>query len=245
MFRSKIWLTIGIACGALAVAFVSLAFYVSHRLRDVKGPLIRALQSQIDGELKVGEAKVVMFPAGLDLKDIQLYAPGEQEPSAKIEVAELRFNLIPLVRKKIEGKLNVVKPEIFLRRPKDGNTNMERIFAPLISGESKERVSAVDQLWWKRLAIDRLRIRDARFLATREGSEDKVELKDIDVSADRIRFDGSRDPAKIKISYSLPQVSKEPMEITTRMRFDEAIQGLRLEDGALLWGETKMDFSGP
>ncbi|HKX13437.1 MAG TPA: hypothetical protein VJP40_09815 [bacterium] len=245
MLRRKIWLVIGIASAVLVIGVGSLAFYLSHRLRDVKGPLIRALQSQIDGELKVGEATVVVFPAGLDLKDIQLYAPGEQEPSATIKVAELRFDLIPLVRKKIQGKLNVIEPEIFLRRTKDGKTNMERIFAPLISGESKERVSAVDQLWWKRLAIDRLRIKDARFLATREGSEDKVELKDIDVAADRIRFDGSREPAKIKISYSLPQVSKEPMKISTQMRFDEAIQGLRLEEGTVLWGETKMNFGGP
>ncbi len=245
MLRRKIWLVIGVASAVLVVGVGSLAFYLSNRLRDVKGPLIRALQSQIDGELKVGEAKVVLFPAGLDLKDIQLYAPGEKEPSAKIKVAELRFDLIPLVRKKIQGKLNVVEPEVFLRRSKDGKTNMERIFAPLITGESKERVSAVDQLWWKRLAIDRLRIQDARFLATREGTEDRVELKDLDVAADHIRFDGSREPAKIKISYSLPQVSKEPMQISTRMHFDEAIQGLRLEEGKLLWGETKMDFGGP
>src|SRR5690606_12049623 len=128
---------------------------------------------------------------------IQLYAPGETEPTAEIEVAELRFNLIPLVRKKIEGKLNVIKPEIFLRRGKDAKTNMEKIFAPLISGESKERVSAVDQLWWKRLAIDRLRIVDAHFLATREGSEERMELKNLDVAADHIRFDGAREPAKI------------------------------------------------
>ena len=244
MFRRKIWLILGVSGVALVVGLVSLSLYVSSRLRDVKGPLIRALQSQIDGELRVGEAKVVVFPAGLDLKDIQLYAPGDSEPSAKIKVAELRFDLIPLVRKKIQGKLNVIEPEVFLRRGKDGQTNMERIFAPLIRGESKDRVSAVDQLWWQRLAIDRLRIQDAHFLATREGSEDRMELKDLDIAADHIRFDGSREPADIKISYSLPQVSKTPMEISSRMRFDETIQGLRLEEGALLWGETKMNFGG-
>lgn len=244
MLRRKIWLILGIAVAVLAVGFVSLSLYLSSRLRDVKGPLIQALQSQIDGELRVGEAKVVLFPVGLDLKDIVLLAPGEQEPSAKIKVAELRFNLVPLVRKKFEGKLNVMEPEVFLRRSKDGKTNIERIFTPVLSGEAKERVSAVDQLWWKRLAIDRLRIRDAHFLATREGTEDRVELKDIDVAADNIRFDGAREPAKIKISYHLPQVSQTPMEISTRMRFDEAIQGLRLEEGAVQWGESKIDFSG-
>lgn len=244
MFRRKIWTILGVTVAVFAVGFGSLAFYMASRLRDVKGPLIQALQSQIDGELRVGEAKVVLFPVGLDLKDILLIAPGETEPTAKIQVAELRFNLIPLVRKKFEGKLNVVEPEVFLRRGKDGKTNIERIFAPVLSGESKERVSAVDQLWWKRLAIDRLRIRDAHFVATREGTADRVELKNIDVAADNIRFDGAREPAKIKVSYHLPQVSQTPMEISTRMRFDDAIQGLKLEEGAVQWGESKIDFSG-
>jgi len=248
MRRNKIALAFVSLAALFVVGLVSVFAYLSYRVRDIKTPLLNFLKSQIAGELRIGDAEVTFMPPGIDLKDIQLYAPGEAQPAATIGDAELRFNLMPLVRKKIEARLTIEKPQILLTRGKDGKTNMERIFAPLISGEAEKKAAAsvnpLDEFWWKKIAVDRLRIEDAQFRATQEGREEVTELKNLSVEADHIRFDGGGKPAKLKIRYQMPQVSDRPMELGTQMAFDEASQGIRLSEGAFTWGDLRLDFGG-
>jgi len=242
-FKKLIYLFLGILAFILVGGFSLLAF-LSYKIRDVKEPLIAAFKSRIDGDVKIGDAKVVMFPTGIDLKDVQLFAPGETTPSASIQNAHLRFNLIPLIQKKIETSVEIQTPEIVLRRGKDGKTNMEKIFAPMIKGESKEDLSKLDKLWWKRLAVEELTIDRAHFIATEEGKPDVTELRDLSIKADHIRFESSNAPANIDIHYALPRVSKAPMELKTQMIFDDSRQSLKLQDGKFLWGSMTLDFGG-
>ncbi|MFO1463454.1 MAG: AsmA-like C-terminal region-containing protein [bacterium] len=244
MRKNRLLLIFLSVAGVLGLGVVAVFAYLSYQIRDIKTPLLSFLQSQIAGELKIADAQVVFFPPGIDLRDTKLYAPGESEPAASIGKAELRFNLIPLVRKKFEGRLTLDQPEIRLHRGKDGKTNMERIFAPLLSGEAKESSNPLDQFWWKRIAIDKLRIREAQFRASQEGKAEVSELKNLSVEADHIRFDQGSRPANLKIRYSMPQVSEEPMELATQLAFDEASQGIALRGGAFRWGKVVLDFGG-
>lgn len=248
MRKNKIAIVFVSLTALFAVGIVSVFAYLSYRIRDIKTPLLAFLKSQIAGELQIGDAEVTFMPPGIDLKDIKLFAPGDAQPSASIGDAELRFNLMPLVRKKIEARLYIDKPEILLTRGKDGKTNMERIFAPLISGEAGKKdqaaVNPLDEFWWKKIAVDRLRIEDAHFRATQEGHAEVTELKNLSVEADHIRFDGGGKPAKLKIRYLMPQVSEQPMELGTQLAFDEAGQGIRLNEGAFTWGDLRLDFGG-
>ncbi len=230
--------------GCLGFALASGLYFLSSKIRDIQGPLIRYLQSQIDGEIQIGEAKAVLIPAGIDLFNVKLFAPGETEPSATIRSAQLRFNLIPLIQKKIETSLHISEPDIQLRRGTDGKTNMEKIFAPLVRGESKQEGSALEGLWWKRLAINRLRIDKANFTSTRAGSPEKTELKGVSIEADHIRFESGGPPAKLAIRYEMPRISREPMELKTSLRFDEARQSLDAKDGVFRWGPHEMSFTG-
>jgi len=244
MLKNKVVLGLVSAAGVFVLAIAGLFAYLSYQIHDIKTPLLNFLKSQIAGDLQIGEADVVFFPPGINLKDTKLYAPGETEPSATIGKAELRFNLIPLVRKKFEGRLMLDQPDILLHRSKDGKTNMEKIFAPLLSGEAKEKSNPLDQLWWKRIAIDKLKIRDAHFRATQDGRPEISELKNLGIEADHIRFDQVDRPAHLKIQYTMPQISDQPMQLETGLVFDEASQGLNFKDGKFSWGKASMDFGG-
>jgi hypothetical protein len=98
MRKNKIILVALITGSLIGIVFFSLLAFVSFQLKDVKTPLITYLKSQIDGDLQIGDAEVVFFPAGINLKDVKLFAPGETVPSATISKAKLRFNLLPLIK---------------------------------------------------------------------------------------------------------------------------------------------------
>lgn len=244
MLKNK-WILSGIAAlAAFGLAFITLLTYLSFQLRDVKVPLINFLKSQIDGDLQIADAEVVFFPTGINLKDVKLYAPGDKTPAASVEKARLRFNLLPLIQKKIETRVTVIEPDIHLERAKDGTTNMERIFAPLMKGEKKQASTPIDQLWWKRLAVSKLIIQKAHFVSSGEPGSPPTELKDVNVEANDIRFESAQVPADIKIGYSLPRISKAPMELKMRVNFDDATQGLKISQGKFTWGPAGMNFGG-
>jgi len=230
--------------GISLIGFIALSSYVYFKIRNIKEPLLATLESRIDGKLQIGSAQAVFFPAGINLEDVQLFAPGEKQAVATVKSAQLRFKLLPLIQRKIETRLTILDPVVHLRTPKRGPSNMERVFAPLISGKGPKKTSALDKLWWKRLAINQLTIENAHFKATQAGSSEETELKNIYIKADDIRFESSRKPAEIQIRYELPQLSKAPLELKTRLRFQEKDQSLQVEEGKFLWGPIKMDMSG-
>ena len=238
-FFRRLLLILAIFAGLLGGALV----FLSYKIQDIKEPLINVLKSQIDGDLQISEAKVVTFPLGIDLRNVKLFAPGETVPSAEVGNAQLRFSLFPLVQKKIEASLKIQSPEIDLHSGKDGVSNMEKIFAPLISGNTKKTTS-LDELWWKQLAINKLKIEDARFSSLQAGEKKPLNIKNINVEADNIRFEPGQDPAHIQLSFELPDISPKPMLLDTRMSIDTAKEVLRLSDGKFSWGETSINLEG-
>jgi hypothetical protein len=244
MFKNKIIIILVSIVGLIALTFASLLAYLSYQVRDVRKPLLTFLKSNIDGDLQIGNASVVVFPTGINLEDVKLFAPGEKVPSATVKKAELRFKLLPLIQKKIETRVTVLDPDIRFNRTKDGKSNMERIFTPLVLGQKTTQVNPVDQFWWKRLTVNKLKIERAHFVATQEGRPEVTELKNLSVEADEIRFESARVPAKIKIAYDLPTISRKPMELQMKLIFEDAMQALRLTEGKFHWGAASMNFGG-
>ncbi len=226
------------------VSFTGLLFYLSHRLENIQGPLITFLKSHIHGEIKIDSAQVVFFPTGINLKKVTLYAPGESTPSADIDQVELRFRMIPLIQKKIETKITVLHPEIFLSQKKTGLSNMEEIFAPLLHDERTSSVPALENFWWKRLTVEKLVLEKGHFISKREGDLSPLELQNLNVEADQIRFESAETPAKIQIQFLIPGVSSEPMELRSQLAFQNAQQKLTVAQGQFEWGEIEMDFGG-
>lgn len=239
----KFLLKIFFAVGALVLLFGIALVFLSSKIKDIKEPLLNVLKSQIDGELQIAEAKVVTFPLGIDLQDVKLFAPGENSPSAEIEKAQLRFSLFPLVQKKIEASLKIQNPQIKLYRGKDGKSNMEKIFAPLLLGNTKESTS-LDELWWKQLAINKLKIEDAHFSSIQEKEKKALNIKNININADNIRFEPGQEPAHIQVEFSLPEISPKPMLVDTRMSIDAAKEILSLSEGKFSWGDVNIAMEG-
>jgi hypothetical protein len=237
-----------VLAGVLFFSFTGLFGLVYYKVRDVKEPLLGTLKQYIEGDLQIEDAEVVFFPAGIDLTGVKLFAPNDPEPAATVPEAKLRFNLIPLLQKKIETRLTLVEPVIHLKRSPKGKSNMEVIFSPVIASDpdsfKKSKARSLEDLWWRRLAIEELTIEKAHFISSKAGSDERTEFKNIDIQADRIRFESSHRPAELKIRYEMPQFSKAPMELKTQMRFVEQDQAMHLQDGVIAWGPLKVDLHG-
>jgi hypothetical protein len=232
-----------ILAGVFFLSFTGLFGLVYFKIRDVKEPLINTLKQYIEGDLQIEDAEVSFFPAGIDLKGVKLIAPNDPEPAAIVPEAKLRFNLIPLLQKKIETRLTLKEPVIRLKKYPKGKNNMEIIFSPLMASE-KPKARNLEELWWRRLAIEELSIEKAHFISSQAGSTEVTEFKNIDIQADRIRFESSLRPAEIKVRYEMPQYSKSPMELKTKMKFVENEQAMNLQDGEIRWGPMKVDLQG-
>lgn len=232
-----------ILAGILFLSFTGVFGLVYFKIRDVKEPLLNTLKQYIDGDLQIEDAEVVFFPAGIELKGVKLFAPKDPEPAATVPEAKLSFNLIPLIQKKIETRLTLKKPVIHLKNNPKGKSNMEVIFSPVMASE-KPKAKSLEDLWWRRLAIEELTIEKAHFISSSVGTEEVTEFKNIDIQADRIRFESSLRPAEIKIRYELPQYSKAPMELKTKMKFAEKEQAMNLQDGEIRWGPMKVHLQG-
>ncbi|MCB1214797.1 MAG: AsmA family protein, partial [Deltaproteobacteria bacterium] len=222
---------------------LSLSTVAYFKLRDVKASLQEVLQSYINGKILIADAEVSFFPSGISLKGVELYAPEAKEAAAIIPEANLSFDLLPLLQKKLETSLEIQNPTVRLHQSRRGPSNMEQIFAPVLE-DKKTSSGNLDELWWKRLAIDELTIRDGYFVSTQEGKKKKTELKKLNIQADHIRFDSPDQPADINISYQMAELSSEPLVIKSKMLFKEKEAVMALEEGAFLWGPIHLALGG-
>ncbi len=229
--------------GLVLVVLMGFFGFGYMRLTNIKKPLLATLQKYIDGRLEMESADLSIIPPGLKLQGVTLWAPEGTEPAAKIESARLKFNLLPLIQKKIESELVLKNPVIYLRSTKNGPSNMEAVFAPLLQEKQPDAVDLSD-MWWRRIAVERLQIENAHFISFDPEGITGTELKNIHVNADHIRFESQRNPAKLKISYELPQYSELPLSLATRMRFNPESKVMDLEDGTVQWGKLKADLGG-
>lgn len=243
MTNSKKLLWMGSILGLVALAFAGVSLFAYLRLSNIKQPLISTLQQYIDGRLEMESADLKLLPPGLELQGVTLWAPGEEEPSAKVKSAKLSFNLLPLIQKKIESELEIENPVIYLRSSKKGPSNMEAIFAPVMA-RPKEQKTNLGDMWWRRIAVEKLTIDNAEFLSQGPKGEAGTHLKNIYVEADQIRFEDQRKPARLKIRYELPQYSKEPLALDTLLRFYPEKKVMNLEEGQLQWGQLTADLGG-
>ena len=137
------------------------------------------------------------------------------------------------------------EPDIRLTR-KDGEEQNVSLVRPL-GREEKGWISkdqAIEKLWWKRLAVNRLLIDKAHFISVPAAGETPTELKNVSIEAEDIRFESGQALAKIRIRYDLPQVSKQPMELNLRLAFQEATQGLQVQEGKFNWGPAQITLGG-
>ncbi len=268
MFRAKVWIILGV----LFSIFLFFLFYVSHQLKQVKEPLIAFLKSHIQGDIQMKEAEASLFPPGIRLKELRLFAPGDSEPAAFIEEVDLNFKLFPLLffhvsnhqpHSGVEGEAPVALPlegetlapvidtKIYIRKPKirmvlgtDGKNNFEKIFEPLLAGQKQKSSGISENLWWKRLSVSKLVIKDARFSSSEARNATPTEIQNLDVEASDIRLESASEPARIKIHFDLPRLSRESVKISLKLQHDPKEEILKLQEGEVRWGAAEMNLGG-
>ncbi len=220
-----------------------LLFYISHRLNQIREPVLSFLKSQIQGEIQIGEIKASLLPAGLRLKNVKLFALGDREPSATIEEMHLRFELFQFFQKEIDARIYIRKPTLRITSPLNGKNNFEEIFVPLISDSNEINISSKKTVWWNRLKVTRIRIYDASFI-TEEKRNFSPEIESLEISADQIDFDSVQNLSPVKISFHLPRLNRQLIELNFNLRKDPVEKNLQIENGSISWGSAKMKLSG-
>lgn len=239
-FRGNFWIFFGM----ILSLFVIFTFYVSYQLKEVKEPLLAFLKSKIQGDVQIKVAEASLIPPGIKLKEISLFAPGDSEASAFIEEADLRFKLFPLLRKNIDTRIYIRKPKVRMVLGIDGRNNFEKIFEPLLIGQKQKTASVSENLWWKRLAVSKLVIRDAQFSSSEARNATPTEIQDLDVEASDIRLESASEPATIKIHFQLPRMSPEKIKIGVKLYQDPKQEALKIQEGKINWGAAVMNLGG-
>ncbi len=238
--RSNYWLILGfIFC--LLLLFV---FYISHQLKQIKEPLIAFLKKQVQGDIQITRVEASLFPPGIRLENVLLYAPGETEAAAIIQEADLSFKIFPLLSKHIDTKIYIQRPQIRLVLDTDGKNNFEKIFAPLLSKQNSNPSKLSEKVWWERLSVSKLVIEDAQFKSSEARNATPTEIQNLNVEANDLSLENSKDPARIKIEFDLPRLSKDSVEIHVKLQNNTQKGELNFKEGKVEWGAARLLLSG-
>ncbi len=224
--------------------FSTLFFYISYQLKQVKEPVLSFLKSQINGDVRMKEATVSLFPAGLRLKDVQLFAPGDTEPSATIEEVHLRFDLLQFFQKNMDTQLYVQKPSIRMIASADKKSNFEKIFGPMLAEPVQKNPDLMDKLWWKRLTVTKLAIRNADFNSGKTGKPSSAEIQKLDVTVNDLHLISAGKSPLVKMSFNLPSMGRELIKFSFHFNLDRAERVLHVEQGNVNWKTVKMELAG-
>jgi AsmA protein len=272
----KIILSTIAAMALLLIAVVSILPFVINP-NDFKPEIIAAVKDKTGRELTLdGELKLSLFPwAGISTEKIALSnAPEFQDrPFATIEEGNIGIRLLPLLSKKVEISRIVLKGLVLnLARNKQGLTNWDDLTAsdlktaPAVVADKTDAQPVPEQTTF---SIGDMTIENARINWDDLKTEKHIEIKDLNLNADKLIFD---EPANITASMTalksgstLIHAIKLNTELTVNEKLDtfalrrsdlhvvssgEAVSGqplttvLAIADAALNWNQQTAKIQG-
>jgi AsmA protein len=272
----KIILSTIAAMALLLIAVVSILPFVINP-NDFKPEIIAAVKDKTGRELTLdGELKLSLFPwAGISTEKIALSnAPEFQDrPFATIEEGNIGIRLLPLLSKKVEISRIVLKGLVLnLARNKQGLTNWDDLTAsdlktaPAVVADKTDAQPVPEQTTF---SIGDITIENARINWDDLKTEKHIEIKDLNLNADKLIFD---EPANITASMTvlksgstLIHAIKLNTELTVNEKLDtfalrrsdlqvassgEAVSGqplttvLAIADAALDWNQQTAKIQG-
>ncbi|MCK9621817.1 MAG: AsmA family protein [Methylobacter sp.] len=272
----KIILSTIAAMALLLIAVVSILPFVINP-NDFKPEIIAAVKDKTGRELTLdGELKLSLFPwAGISTEKIALSnAPEFQDrPFATIEEGNIGIRLLPLLSKKAEISRIVLKGLVLnLARNKQGLTNWDDLTAsdlktaPAVVADKTDAQPVPEQTTF---SIGDITIENARINWDDLKTEKHIEIKDLNLNADKLIFD---EPANITASMTvlksgstLIHAIKLNTELTVNEKLDtfalrrsdlhvvssgEAVSGqplttvLAIADAALNWNQQTAKIQG-
>ncbi|MGZ4997331.1 MAG: AsmA family protein [Methylobacter sp.] len=218
----------------LIVAVCILPFVINPN--DFKPEIIAAVKDKTGRELVLdGELKLSLFPwAGISTEKIALSnAPEFQDrPFATIEEGDIGVRLLPLLSKKMEISRIVLKGLVLnLARNKQGLTNWDDLTA---SGIKTAPAAVVDKQDQQPIAtqttftIGGLTIENARINWDDLKTENHIEIKDLNLIADKFAFD---EPANIAVSMTALKsgsTSTHAIKLNTELSVNEKLDTFAL-----------------
>ena len=218
---------------ALLVALVIIAPLVIDP-NDYRDEISTAVERQTGRELTIeGELGLSVFPwLGLELGAVQLgnaegFGP---EPFARIEEADVRVKLLPLLRQSVEMDTVVLYGlRLNLARRADGTTN----WADLAAGKPAEpaaEAEAADGRAAAALALGGLRVRDARVVWDDRMAGQRYVVENLSLTSGAIQ---PPEPFPLELAFDFQSAAPEAtgrFEVSGEVTADPEAKQYRLDD---------------
>lgn len=153
-----------ITVAALAVIIIAFAILVKTYVtaERIKEFLIPYAEQALNRKINIGEVNISVF-RGINVKDFAIKETDGQADFLKCKDFVLRFQLLPLLSKKIViDELNLLSPEVKISRDDKGKFNFEDIGKKEEAASAEKKVPEANGLPVS-LLVNNVAIKDARF----------------------------------------------------------------------------------
>jgi len=228
---SKFWKIIGglaILMGVLVVTLVVLVklFVTPERIKAIVLPLA---EQKLHRQISLGEVKVGLF-SGIELHTLSVSETGETEPFIAAERAVLRFQLLPLLsRRVVIDEVTLERPLIRVIRKADGSFNFSDLLAARAetAANAPRSPAAAEPAPSLSVLVAVAQVRDGRlsFIDRQVGAT--TELSELKLDSTGITLDGTI-PVRLsaKVQGASLQVDGEWRPLLKGGTFKADLQGL-------------------
>lgn len=226
---SKLW---KIGVGLLVVAgIVLIALSVLVKLfvtpERVKAALLPLAEQALHRQITLGEVKVGLF-TGIELKALTVSDPGEGEPFVTADRVLLRFQLLPLLAKRvIIDEITLERPQIRLIRRTDGAYNISDLLTPKTAAPSSETAVPAEEATPLYVLVTTAKIDNGRLTFIDRQANATTELTELALDATGITRDGAV-PVKLsaRLQGALLKVDGTARPLQKNGTFHVDLQGL-------------------
>lgn len=193
---NKLWKISGglaVIAAALLVGLVVLVklFVTPERIKAIVLPLA---EQKLHRQISLGEVKVGLF-SGIELNQLAVREPGEREPFVAADRAVLRFQLLPLLgRRVVIDEVSLERPLIRIIRRADGSLNISDL-PPSQSGAKPADAAKVpvagDDSQPLSVLVTVVQVRDGRLAFIDRQVAATTELTELQLEASGITLDGT------------------------------------------------------
>lgn len=253
--KIAVW-TLGIVLVLLVALVVAAPFIIDPN--DYRDEISTVVERQTGRELTIeGEIGLSVFPwLGLELGAVQLgnakgFGP---EPFARIEEADIRVKLLPLLRREVEmDTVSLRGLRLNLARQADGTTNWADLAAGKPAEAAPEEGPGTDGRAAAGLALGGLRVRDARVVWDDRMAGQRYAVENLELTSGAVQLG---EPFAVDLAFDFKSDAPEATghigfsgEITAdpdakRYRLADPEVSIRVEGAGVPGGKAEAELTG-
>lgn len=238
MISKKTFKVVGIVAAVLCLLMFIVPWLIPAKVyRDM---LIKQVESGINGKISVGDMKIKLFPLpGFTLKDISLSnTNGSFAGKELISAGEISGDvaIMPLFSKRLSFSLKLVKPSLFYRVARSGETNIDGIVPEKKADTTPQKPSE-----WA-LDVRGLSIDKGMMEYSKEGEKPLI-IKNIDFKISDYSSDGKK-ITPIKLAASILGRKEQNFKVDGGALFNASDKIAKLEKFNISLDNTKVSVNG-